>query len=76
MIKKKNRSGPIEVDLTGPAGNAHALLGNASAWARQLNEAGAGLDFEAIHTDATSGDYEHLLEVLEKHFGNYVIFLR
>ena len=76
MIKSKSRSGPIEIDLTGPNGNAFFLLGSAKMWTKQLNEAGAELDWKAIEADATSGDYEHLLSVMEKHFGHYVTFLR
>jgi hypothetical protein len=68
MIKNKNQP---TVDLTGPEGNAFCLLGYAHRWARELD-----LDWSSIEKDATSGDYEHLVSVLDKHFGKYVIFLR
>lgn len=72
MIKKKTKAkGPIEVDLTGPEGNCYCLLGMAKHWAEQLEK-----DWEPIHKDATSGDYEHLLQVLDREFGEYVTFLR
>lgn len=72
MIRtKKERKGPVVIDLTGPDGNAYALLGMAKGWAKEL-----GLDWETIKTDATSGDYEHLLKVLDGAFGEYVIFER
>jgi len=71
MICKKPTNGKVEVDLNGPQGNAFCLLGMANGWAKQL-----GIEWEPIHKDATSGDYEHLLAVLDKHFGNYVIFYR
>lgn len=71
MIKKKQNKGRVEVDLTGPDGNAFYLLGQAAMWADQL-----GKDWETIEKDATSGDYDHLLEVLEREFGDYVIFYR
>ena len=61
----------IEIDLTGPDGNAFAVLGNARHWAKQL-----GLNWEAIEADATSGDYDHLVDVIEEHFGDYVTFYR
>ena len=51
------------IDLRGPEGNAFALLGVARTWGRQL-----GLDVKAIQDDMQSGDYEHLVEVFEKHF--------
>jgi len=68
MIKSKSEmhSG-IEIDLTGPQGNAFFLIGSAKKWAKQL-----GLDANEIEKDMMSGDYEHLLSVIEKHFGDYV----
>lgn len=68
MIKSKSEmhSG-IEIDLTGPQGNAFFLIGSAKKWAKQL-----GLDADEIQKDMMSGDYEHLLSVIEKHFGDYV----
>jgi hypothetical protein len=65
-INEKKTSG-IEIDLTGPDGNAFVLMGMASKFAKQL-----GLNKDEIISDMMSGDYEHLLEVFEKHFGNYV----
>ena len=61
----------IEIDLTGPDGNAYALMGYANRFAKQL-----GVDSEPIIEDMTSGDYEHLLEVFEKHFGSFVTLYR
>ena len=73
MIKSKNQkpTSPIEVDLTGPEGNAFVLIGYGGKWAKQL-----GLDSNAIQKDMMSGDYEHLLSVLEKHFGNHIVMYR
>jgi hypothetical protein len=68
MIKSINeKTSGIEIDLTGPEGNAFVLMGMASKFAKQL-----GLNKDEIISDMMSGDYEHLLEVFEKHFGNYV----
>lgn len=50
-------------NLNGPEGNAFVILGRAQKVAKDN-----GLDWEAINADATSGDYEHLLEVIDKHF--------
>ena len=61
----------IEVDLSGSQGNAFVLLGMAKGWAKQLS-----LDWEPIQKDAMSGDYEHLLKVLDSHFGTFVDFVR
>ena len=73
MIKSKEtlRERGIEIDLTGPQGNAYYLLGQANTFAKQL-----GLDEKQLQEDMTSGDYEHLLEVFEKHFGQFVTLYR
>lgn len=72
MIRDKQpSSSPLIVDLTGSDGNAFVLLSMAKRWARDLQ-----LDFNSIRDDAMSGDYEHLLSVLDNHFGDYVIFER
>lgn len=73
MIKSKNEMPDrgIEIDLTGPDGNAFALMGYASRLAKQL-----GLDSASIINDMKSDDYDHLLEVFEKHFGEFVTLYR
>ena len=70
MIRtKQERTSPIVVDLTGPNGNAFALMGLASRLAKQLG-------IQSPTTEMMSGDYENLLEVFDKHFGDYVILER
>ena len=59
------------IDLTGPDGNAFALLGYAKRFTKQL-----GLEFDEISKEMTSGDYENLLEVFDEHFGEFVILER
>ena len=75
MIRaKQERTGPIVVDLTGPDGNAFALIGLAQKLAKQLHyqpEKRGELTAEMM-----SGDYEHLLEVFDKNFGDFVILER
>jgi hypothetical protein len=71
IVEKKEKKGPIEIDLTGPAGNAFNLLGVAKKLARKLD-----LDGDAITTEMMAGDYENLLEVFDKNFGEYVILYR
>lgn len=56
-----------EIDLSGPDGNAHSLMGIARMWGKQI-----GLDTKAIINDMMSGNYEHLLDVFEEQFGDYV----
>jgi len=69
-IKEKKRL-PIEIDLTGPDGNAFVLLGKAKNLAKQLE-----LDGDKIIEEMTSGDYDNLLDVFDKHFGSFVTLYR
>ncbi len=73
MIKSidEKKKGKVEIDLTGPDGNAFVLLGLASKWSKQLE-----LDSKKIHDEMTSGDYENLVDTLEKYFGDYIILYR
>ncbi len=56
-----------QIDITGPDGNAFALLGCARNFAKQL-----GWDAKAITDEMKEGDYDHLLDTFEKHFGSIV----
>jgi hypothetical protein len=71
MIKSKKQSLGIEIDLTGPDGNAFVLIGTAGNLAKQL-----GLDGKAIRTEMMAGNYENLINVFDKHFGNFVTLYR
>ena len=72
MIRSKEQNqGPIVIDLNGPDGNAFVLLGKAKQLARQL-----GLDGNAITNEMMSGDYENLIEVFDREFGDFVILER
>ena len=68
---KSEMSSEITIDLTGPEGNAFVLLGYAKRYAKQLE-----LDGDDIIKDMTSGDYEHLLDVFDSYFGNFVTLYR
>ena len=52
-----------ELKIIGRDGNAFALL----AAARRVAVKN-GMDWPAIEKDATSGDYDHLLATLARHF--------
>jgi len=73
MIKSidEKRERKLEIDLTGADGNACILMGRAKGWAKDL-----GKDWEPIQTEMMSGNYENLLAVLEREFGEYIIFYR
>ena len=70
-IRKKTPKKEIVIDLTGPDGNAFALMAYASKFAKQL-----GRDDKAIREEMMSGDYENLLEVFDREFGEYVVLER
>jgi hypothetical protein len=71
MIRNKTEKGPMVIDLTGPEGNAFVLMGYAKNFAKQI-----GIPSEPIIKEMTSGDYENLLDVFDRHFGDYVILER
>ena len=70
MIRDKVCNTPV-IDLTGPEGNAFFLMGQASRYARQL-----GLDGDQIVSEMKSGNYENLVQVFDRYFGDYVILER
>lgn len=75
MIReKKERRSPIVIDLTGPDGNAYALMGYVRNFGRQLS-----WDSEKIQeliNEMMEGDYENLLQVFDREFGTFVILER
>jgi hypothetical protein len=73
ILSKREMKKPdhIIIDLTGPEGNAFCLLGIAQKLAKELD-----LDKDKILNEMESGDYENLLEVMEKYFGDYIIMYR
>lgn len=71
MIRNKTPQSEIVIDLTGPDGNAYALLAYAKRFAQQLD-----LDFNQIKNEMTSGDYENLIQVFDDYFGEIVILER
>ena len=79
MIKSKdNKESKVEIDLTGSQGNVFYLLGFAVKFAKKLNVLTESdtYDPEAIKLDMMSSDYEHAVDVLEEHFGNFIILYR
>jgi len=68
---KKIKTGPVEIDLSGPDGNAFNLIAVAGSLAKQLY-----LDKKQIQSEMMAGDYENLLKVFDKHFGEFVTLYR
>ena len=71
MIVEKEEKFGIEIDLTGPQGNAFFLLGTADNLAKQL-----GLDGIQIKLEMMSGDYENLVQTFDRYFGRIVTLYR
>lgn len=68
------RTGKIEIDLTGPHGNAFVLLATAERLGRQL-----GYDkrrVELILDEMRLADYECLLQTFDREFGHIVDLYR
>ena len=57
------------IDLQGPQGNAFALIATAEDLLSQLNQTHL---FEMMRTEMMSGDYNKLIGIFEKNFGDYV----
>ncbi len=71
MIRTKQPQTEIVIDLTGPDGNAFVLMGYAKRLSRQI-----GIEPQPIIEEMMSGDYENLLEVFDRNFGDFVILER
>ena len=62
----------INIDLNGPDGNAFVLLSKAKEWAHSVGMSKE--KWQDIFNQCTNGDYENLINILNKHFGHFVIF--
>lgn len=71
MIKEKSKKDKLEIDLTGPEGNAFNLIGVANRLSKQLD-----LDSNKIREEMMSGDYENLVKVFDSYFGDFVILYK
>ena len=71
IVHKHPKKDKIEIDLRGPEGNAFVLLATSKSLANRL-----GMDWDIIHKEMTSSDYEWLLQVMDYHFGDYIIMYR
>ena len=75
MIKDRSEMPErLEIDLTGPQGNAFALLGYTRNLGKQIGKTKEELD--DIHSRMTSGDYDNLVEVFDEEFGEFITLYR
>ncbi len=70
-LKEMPRAEKIEIDLTGPEGNAFYLIGLASNLCKSYD-----LDAEVVRREMMASDYENLLEVFDNYFGEIVNLYR
>jgi hypothetical protein len=73
IVSKELKPG-IEIDLTGPQGNAYVLLATARDLARRL-----GYSWEEINDlikEMKGSDYEYLVQTFDDHFGLHVTLYR
>lgn len=65
---------PIELDLSGPDGNAFALMKHAETLGRKLGYSQERIT--AIRKVMMMGDYEGLIKVFDREFGHFVTLWR
>ena len=70
MIVKQEKTNGIEIDLTGPQGNAYHLLGLAKKWGKQLDMSEKYI--KEMLEKMMNGDYENLVKVFDDEFGSIV----
>lgn len=74
MIRKKlEKTGPIEIDLTGPDGNVFSLMSRVGPL---LRIQGRQDEKDRIIGEMTSSDYENAVNVFDEEFGEIVILYR
>jgi len=61
----------IEIDLSGPDGNAYALMSIARTLGNQLS-----MNVDEIIANMMSSDYENLVQVMDDNFGDFITMWR
>lgn len=76
MIKdvEEKENSRIEIDLTGPEGNAFVLLGYANQWGKQLGWNKGKRD--KIKEKMMQGDYDNLVNTFDEYFGSFCTLYR
>jgi hypothetical protein len=71
ITKKSKRPRKLRIDLTGSDGNAFVLLGIAKGLCAKT-----GIEWSKVQKEMTSGNYENLIQTLEKYFSSIIIMER
>ena len=76
MIRSKTEKPPqkLEIDLTGPEGNAYVLMAYAQRWGRQLGYSNHKI--KCIIDEMKLTNYEGLLHTFDREFGSFVTIWR
>ena len=71
MIRDKQETKEMIIDLTGPQGNAFYLVGVAKNLGKQLGFSDERM--EGMLYDMMNGTYENLIQEFDDYFGEFVI---
>lgn len=74
MIVSKEKQRGLELDLTGPQGNAFVLIGLARKLARQIGYTDE--DYIGMMLCFQMGDYENVVQEFDRRFGHFVTLYR
>jgi predicted Zn-dependent protease len=76
MIRNREEKPPqkIEIDLTGPEGNAFFLMSYAQKWGRQLGYSEHRI--KCIIDEMKLTNYEGLIHTFDREFGHFVTIWR
>jgi hypothetical protein len=74
MIKQKPQTNGIQIDLTGPQGNAYSLMGTAKKIGKQIGMSDSYI--KEMLDKMMSSDYENLIKVFDDEFGSVVTLYR
>ena len=75
MLKsKESLKRGIEIDLTGPDGNAYVIMGYAKRFGKQVGISDSYI--KEMLEKMMSSDYENLIKVFDDEFGSVVTLLR
>ena len=69
--KSEKKEKRLEIDLSGPEGNAFVILGYVKSLGTKLGMSEKRM--AEIRAEMMSGDYENLINVFDREFGNHVI---
>lgn len=71
ITNKRPQKKKIEIDLNGPDGNAFILLSITKDLCHKT-----GIEWEPVKNEMTSGDYENLIQTMDRYFGDLIVMYR